>query len=278
MSTDPLPDVSLTFGDVARIVAQALFTSNNVTPESGPWPALVWTFTGIALTFLLTRGLTRFIRARGGSGEQSSGPVRDIIIGGVHIHHQVFGIVFMLLAGLNLVAFQPTGFWLGLLATVLGVGIGLAFDEFALWLHLEDVYWSAEGRKSIDAVAIVLVFTGEITVVASTVHDLNDEPGLTEFLGSLTVWLAVIAIGFTFVPAVICLAKGKPITAGAGVIYIPIGLIGAFRLAKPGSWWARHLYPPGSRRRRRSDHRFGVEYQDRWNRIRDLVGGAPNQT
>lgn len=276
MNPDP-PTVGLPFSDVVKAVLQAVFTSINGIPESGAWPATTWTFLGIAVTFLATRGITRFIRARGASGGPSTGPVRDIIIGGVHIHHQVFGIVFMLVAGLSLVAMQPAGWALGVLATLLGVGIGLAFDEFALWLHLDDVYWSAQGRKSIDAVAVVLVLTGEITVIAGTVRDLGDTAGLADVLGSLTVWLAVIAIGLTFVPAVICLAKGKAITAGAGVVYIPIGLIGAFRLAKPGSWWARHVYRPNSRRRRRSEHRFGVAYTARWNRVRDLVGGTPSK-
>ncbi len=30
----------------------------------------------------------------------------------------------------------------------------MTLDEFALWMRLEDVYWTREGRKSIDAVAI----------------------------------------------------------------------------------------------------------------------------
>jgi hypothetical protein len=34
------------------------------------------------------------------------------------------------------------------------VGAALTLDEFALWLRIEDVYWSREGRKSIDAVIL----------------------------------------------------------------------------------------------------------------------------
>jgi hypothetical protein len=40
------------------------------------------------------------------------------------------------------------------LAALFGVGAGLTLDEFALWIHLEDVYWSSEGRSSIDAVVV----------------------------------------------------------------------------------------------------------------------------
>ena len=30
----------------------------------------------------------------------------------------------------------------------------LTLDEFALWLNLEDVYWTRKGRQSIDAVIL----------------------------------------------------------------------------------------------------------------------------
>jgi len=29
--------------------------------------------------------------------------------------------------------------------------MGLTIDEFALWVHLDDVYWAREGRRSVDA-------------------------------------------------------------------------------------------------------------------------------
>ena len=38
------------------------------------------------------------------------------------------------------------------MAILYGVGAALTLDEFALWLNLEDVYWSPQGRSSIDAV------------------------------------------------------------------------------------------------------------------------------
>jgi hypothetical protein len=37
-------------------------------------------------------------------------------------------------------------------ATLYGVGLALAFDEFGMWLHLEDDYWI---RHSYDAVIII---------------------------------------------------------------------------------------------------------------------------
>jgi VanZ family protein len=43
---------------------------------------------------------------------------------------------------------------------VFGIGAGLTLDEFALWLNLRDVYWSEEGRRSIDAVIFAATLSG----------------------------------------------------------------------------------------------------------------------
>ncbi len=45
----------------------------------------------------------------------------------------------------------------GAAAALFGAGAALTLDEFALWLHLEDVYWTAEGRSSVDAVMLALL-------------------------------------------------------------------------------------------------------------------------
>ena len=274
VSADAVGDPGVPPGDLLRITLRAILLGNNIIPESGPWPATTWTFLGIAATFLLTRGITRFIRRRSAGGEVASGPVKDIVIGGVHIHHQVFGIVLMALSGVALVAISPSGVGLGVLAGVLGVGIGLAFDEFALWLHLDDVYWREQGRKSIDAVAIMLVVVGEITVIVGVVHDLSNGPD-EAVVGPAVIWIEVLLVVLTFLPAVICLLKGKPVAAGLGVVYIPFGLVGMVRLAKPASWWAHRWYSSGGHRAQRSARRFDEHYRARWNKVRDLVGGAP---
>lgn len=250
---------------------------NNIVPGAGGPPPLSWTFIGILVTFLVTRSITRLIRHRSDAGGAGEGPIRNIVIGGVHIHHQVFGIVLMMLAGLLLVATQPSGTGLDILSVVLGVGIGLAFDEFALWLHLDDVYWNARGRKSVDAVAVVLVLTGVVTIVVATVANSEEIMRAAATFGLWLIWLQFAGILITFVPSVICLLKGKTIAAGVGVAYVPIGLVGAFRLAKPESWWAHRFYRSGGRRQLRAAERFGVRYQARWNRVRDLVAGSPTE-
>jgi hypothetical protein len=43
-------------------------------------------------------------------------------------------------------------------------------------------------------------------------------------------------------PSAICVLKGKYATAMFGVLGPGIPLVGALRLAKPSSWWARRFY------------------------------------
>lgn len=76
--------------------------------------------------------------------------------------------------------------------------------------------------------------------------------------------------------SVIALLKGKTMTGIIGVFFQLAGIIGAIRLAKPESWWARRRYRPGSKKALKSAHRFDADYQRRWNRLRDLVAGAPD--
>ena len=165
-------------------------------------PALA-VFVGILGSFVITRGITRTIRSKA-SRDATAGPIKDITVGGVHIHHQVFGIVTMFVAGLLIIATDAQDAVLNTLALLFGVGVGLAFDEFALWLHLEDVYWSRQGRKSIDAVAWTLVATASVRAVLdlSTVFQ-----GAAE-AGSMW-WLPVLLFLLTVVPAGICAAKGQ---------------------------------------------------------------------
>src|ERR1700678_1588199 len=79
---------------------------------------------------------------------------------GRHIHHLVIGIIILLLVGHGWLADIGTGvddssiFLSRLMSILYGVGAALTLDEFALWLNLRDVYWSGEGRSSIDAIVL----------------------------------------------------------------------------------------------------------------------------
>lgn len=87
-------------------------------------------------------------------------PFHFVVMGGRHVHHLVFGIVILLTVGYAWLAeigvgADPSSLLASRLLSVLyGVGAALTLDEFALWLNLRDVYWSPEGRASIDAVVL----------------------------------------------------------------------------------------------------------------------------
>ena len=77
-----------------------------------------------------------------------------LLVRGVHIHHLTYGIFILALAGgaiLNLPSNKSRVPW----AILYGVGLGLAFDEFGMWIHLADNYWI---RQSYDAIIIISVW------------------------------------------------------------------------------------------------------------------------
>ena len=132
-------------------------------------------FIAFLVTFLFIRVSVRLIRAE----------VRwwpgNVTPGGLHIHHAVFGVVLMVVGGLAGLAVPnkplplPTTF-----AVIFGIGTALVLDEFALILHLDDVYWSSEGRLSVDAIFVAVGITGMLLlgVTPSVVTDVKGARGL----------------------------------------------------------------------------------------------------
>jgi hypothetical protein len=222
---------------------------------------MIWLFVAILVTFVITRVVTRRIRA--GAGGRGIGNVN---IAGNHIHHQVFGILIIIGTGIVLVSETPKGTALDGAAAVFGVGVGLTVDEFALWLHLKDVYWSEQGRQSVDAIFCVLVITGVLIGGANFVSG---------GVGSEAWWTSVVTIAIDLVLCVICLLKGKVVTGVIGIVVGLVALVGAIRLAKPGSWWAVRRYATRPKRAARAARRYDQRRLERWNRLRDLVAGAP---
>jgi hypothetical protein len=106
------------------------------------------------LTFAGVRGIVYCIT------HQIPPPFHFVVMERRHIHHFVFGIPMLLAVGYAWLA--EIGVGVGpssllasrLLSILYGVGAALTLDEFALWLDLRDVYWSPEGRASIDAVIL----------------------------------------------------------------------------------------------------------------------------
>ncbi|MGI8572924.1 MAG: hypothetical protein ACR2L9_09930 [Solirubrobacteraceae bacterium] len=129
--------------------------------------------------FATARAITHSIRA-------GAGPFHNISAGGRHIHHSTFGILGLLACGYVWtyqwgVGMDPDQRWSSRVsATLYGIAGALTLDEFALWLDLQDDYWTKQGRKSIDAVAL---FGGVLTMgVAGR--------GALKELGMLPRWLA----------------------------------------------------------------------------------------
>lgn len=97
------------------------------------------------------RTITHLIRA-------NVGPFHNVSTGGLHIHHLVWGILLLLIVGYIWLIEVGTGSnWIASVSAIAyGAGAALALDEFALWLNLQDVYWTDTGRQSIDAVVIFI--------------------------------------------------------------------------------------------------------------------------
>jgi hypothetical protein len=171
----------------------------------------------------------------------------NVEVGGTHIHHLVWGILLLLLFGYIGGVVRPDDPWSHVAVIGFGIGAGLTLDEFALWLNLRDVYWEKEGRRSIDAVIVV----GILAALAATGYqewiDVAEEveSGVFAVIGGAGV------IGF--LAALVNAAKEKFGMAAASILLPPVGIVGAFRLAKPTSLWAHRVYDEGklARARRR---------------------------
>ena len=85
-------------------------------------------------------------------------------IAGVHVHHYVYGIFILTAAGYLALMFKgPSAtLWIALLY---GLGAGLTFDEFGMWLNPplpRGVRWSSSG---LTIVIVALAFSGLIPVL-----------------------------------------------------------------------------------------------------------------
>jgi hypothetical protein len=148
--------------------------------------------------------------------------------GGTHIHHLVWGILLLLVAGYVGVAVAPDSPWREVAAIGFGIGMGLTLDEFALWLNLEDVYWSEKGRQSIDAVIVAATLLSvtligldfwidvyqALLVAAGIDRDASD---------AVLIPLQVLGI----LAAVVCFRRGRRWVALVGVFLPLVAFVGA---------------------------------------------------
>lgn len=217
--------------------------------------AMLCSFVG---TFALTRLVVRLIRS-------GRGPFGNVKFGGVHVHHLVPGIVIMLVTGPVEFVIAPHGAVRTALACVFAAGAALTLDEYALWLHLTDVYWEERGRKSVDAV-VAVAGLGTLALVVSNPFSRSEGESLWIYFGYLFLTIGFVAVA---------VFKGRLFLGPAGVLVLPLAIFAALRLARPGSPWFGRFYTEGSRKFERALLRGSrIDLEDR---VKKLISGMPHR-
>jgi hypothetical protein len=198
----------------------------------------------ILLAFLLSWGFIR-TSAHMIHAQVSWWPGNVQTKGGTHIHHLVWGILLVLSMGYLGLSFDLAAPWIELVAIGFGIGMGLTLDEFALWLNLEDVYWSPQGRQSIDAVIVTASLLGIALLGLQFWIDIHEAflvllgVGGDTLEGSETTLFLLPWWVFGVAFAIVCVLKGRVLMAIVGVFVPLVGLVGVVRPAKPDSRWHR---------------------------------------
>jgi hypothetical protein len=215
---------------------------------------LMWCLIAFLLTFLVTRTIVRYIRH---NADRTTPPKwwqpRNISVsdgaGGMHIHHVVVGVILVMISGLTMVTLAVDGGVPEFTAAAIffGIGAALVLDEFALILHLQDVYWSEDGRTSVDAVFAAVAVAGLLVLGFNPLSFFDIDiwrDDHTLLARSAVVGVAVL----TLLLAVIVLLKGKVWTGLVGMFITPLLIVGAIRVSRPHAPWARWRYADRPRR------------------------------
>ena len=219
------------------------------------------------VTFTTTRTITRLIR-------DGRGPFHNNVTGsGLHIHHAVPGLILLMVGALTAVGGPDHLGWRCFAGATVGVGMSLVLDEFALILHLQDVYWSGEGQLSVEAVSLAAACIA-LELVGFSPFGVQDADGVERYV-RLSASGLLILDGLL---AIICALKGKYRCALFGLFIGPIAGFGAVRLARPQSVWARRYYH--GRRLERATRR-AADFDRHWRPVQtdweDFIGGRPSQ-
>ncbi len=224
-----------------------------------------------ALLLLLGASLATFVCVRIYTRLARRYKWRSGNLGGVHVHHMVVGVIIVLAAGMLDISLAPGSTGRAILAVTFGIGGAFILDEFALTFHLRDVYWTEEGRRSIEA-SVIWLLLGALLLVGVSPFGIHDKTVVPRTIG-----FSVIAVNVLL--SVITCLKGK-LTLGLLSIFLPpVGVVTAVRLARPGSVWAQAFYRSSPEKQARAAARFHPEHSHLERlRIRcvDLLAGAPN--
>ena len=229
----------------------------------GKLPLLIL-FGTFVLTFLVTRAITRLIRA-------GRGPFRNVTHNGMHVHHSVPGIALLVIGAFVAVGAQTTAVNC-VAAALVGVGTSLVLDEFALILHLSDVYWAAEGRTSVEMVSLAAACLG-FALVGITPISAATATGT----GGVLRFTALGAVVLHYLLVVVAVLKGKYRFALIGCFVPLFAWAAGLHLARPGSWWGRHYGPERRARAAARAARFDARWDPLLDRLSDIVAGHPGR-
>ena len=169
--------------------------------------------------------ITRLIR-------DGRGPFRNITASGTHVHHAVPGLILLIVGALTAIGGPGSLGWLAFAGVAVGIGMSLVLDEFALILHLQDVYWSGEGQLSVEAVTLTATCLG-LALVGFSPFGIQGASGIERSVRlSATVLLLIDGVF-----SVACALKGKYRCALFGLFLPPVAWVGAVRLGRPASIW-----------------------------------------
>ncbi|MGI9052399.1 MAG: hypothetical protein ACR2HQ_07100 [Ilumatobacteraceae bacterium] len=230
--------------------------------------ALFLCFLAFVITFVTTRVITRMIRA-------GRGPFKNnVSTSGLHVHHAVPGLVLLIIGAFVSVGTGSTVPWAEMGAVLVGIGTSLVLDEFALILHLQDVYWSDEGRISVEMVSLAIGCLGLVLVGVNPFSFEGENDLGASARAAVTVVFVILQLGLI----IVCVTKGKYKMALFGTFIPFLAQVSAFRLARPESRWATARY--GSRKREKAQAR-AARYEARFGPITDWVGdfvaGKPSE-
>jgi heme/copper-type cytochrome/quinol oxidase subunit 4 len=242
---------------------------------------LMWCLIAFLVTFFITRTIVRYIRAHADSDAPKKWwQPRNMGHGTVHIHHMVIGVILVMISGLTMVTLAVDGGVPEFTAAAIffGIGAALVLDEFALILHLQDVYWAEDGRTSVDAVFAAVAVAGLLILGFNPLSFFD----ITIWREDDSVAARALVIGvavLTLLLAVIVLLKGKVWTGLVGMFITPLLFIGALRLSRPHAPWARWRYTNRPKKMHRALER------ERWFRrpvvqaklwLQDAIAGMPH--
>ncbi|MCZ8382768.1 hypothetical protein O6P37_28240 [Mycobacterium sp. CPCC 205372] len=229
------------------------FVTAGVTRDRLP---LVCCLVAFILTFFVTRTIVRYIRRNADNdAPRKWWQPRNISTGGsgLHIHHVVIGVILVMISGIAMVTLAVNGGVPEFTVAAIGFGVGaaLVLDEFALILHLSDVYWSEDGRTSVDAVFAAVAVAGLLVVGFNPLSFFDI--GIWRDDHSVAARASVIAMAvLTLALAMIVLFKGKVWTGLVGMFITPLLFVGAIRLSRPHAPWARWRYTNRPRKMHRA--------------------------